>query len=573
MTDTEPNSVQLNQKWRHVLILIVLTFAMGLPGIASLPVIDRDEARYVQASLQMAETSDLMNIRFQDQARNKKPAGIYWLQTAALKTFSQTDKRQIWVHRLPSILGALLAVLATYWGGAKLIGRDKAFISAALLTACLLFIFEAHIAKTDAVLCGLSACVFGALARLRHTDKAAPSHLPIWIFWLALGASVMIKGPILFALLVFTLSGFHIWEKSLSWARPLLNPFPILVFFIIWLPWAIGIYIVTDGAFFQDSLGQDLGGKLISTQEKHPGPPGYHLVFLWVMMWPANLFLLPALAFATRNLRANKTRIQDINLFKTFQLCLLWILPFWILIECMPTKLPHYSLPLYPAICLMIGASLTEITHHKTFRKIHIANSILFLLGAGIIIGALLYLSFEYGEEGQQFTAFSLAAIITILSIIAVFAFLKNKLKTAIGLVIALSFILTITGYEALLPKFESFNTSARIAAALGDDLPRLSGKKLISAAYTEPSLVYHLGTNIQLGSTANFSHKTALQNGTIILIDSLSAAQSGQIAELEAFANDTAFCVKISDPISGFNYSKGENIQIHIVQKYMCPD
>ena len=106
--------------WKHWLVLAVLTLSMTLPGLANLPVIDRDEARFAQASVQMAESGDLINIRFQDEARNKKPAGIYWLQTAAIKAFGQTGKRTIWVQRLPSVLGALIAVFATYWGACLL---------------------------------------------------------------------------------------------------------------------------------------------------------------------------------------------------------------------------------------------------------------------------------------------------------------------------------------------------------------------------------------------------------------------------------------------------------------------
>ena len=102
--------------WKQWLTLMVLTLLVTLPGLTTLPVIDRDEARFAQASVQMAETGDLINIQFQSEARNKKPAGIYWLQAGAIKAFGKTGKRAIWVQRLPSVLGALIAVLATYWG-------------------------------------------------------------------------------------------------------------------------------------------------------------------------------------------------------------------------------------------------------------------------------------------------------------------------------------------------------------------------------------------------------------------------------------------------------------------------
>jgi len=552
----------------HILMLMILTLVMVLPGLASLPVIDRDEARYAQASVQMVESGDYMNIRFQTHARNKKPAGIYWLQASALKAFSVADKRKIWVHRLPSVLGALLAVLATYWGGAKLIGRDKAFISAALLATSLLFVFEAHIAKTDAMLCGLSACIFAALARLRVNENSNTS-LPIWLFWLTLGGSIMIKGPILLAILTFTFLGFLIWERSLSWAKPLIKPLPIIMFFLIWVPWAIGIYIATDGAFFQESLGKDLGGKLISAQEKHPGPPGYHAAFIWVMLWPASLFILPTLAYTVKTLRAGKT--QNPHIFNTLQLCLLWIAPFWILIELMPTKLPHYSLPLYPAICLMIGTSLSVISETTSFKKSRIINSILFFLASAVIIGSLTYLSFEYGTSPQKIIAIIMAVLSGMTCVYGVFSMLKSRIKPALISLICAGLIISFTGYQLLLSNFESFNTSARIAAELGGDLPRHSGKILTSQSYTEPSLVYNLGTDILLGGYINPLDIDALKAGRIILIDNISTKQKNYLLKFKNLARLHNICLSISEPIHGFNYSKGDAVEIYIVQKTEC--
>ena len=137
---------------------------MVLPGLSRLPVIDRDEARYAQASVQMAESGDLLNIRFQDEARNKKPAGAYWAQTAMIKAFAGPDTRKLWAQRLPSVLGALISILLLYWGGLKLVGRDAAFIAASLLAVSLIFVFEGHIAKTDALLCATTTALFASIA-------------------------------------------------------------------------------------------------------------------------------------------------------------------------------------------------------------------------------------------------------------------------------------------------------------------------------------------------------------------------------------------------------------------------
>src|SRR5215213_8657817 len=100
-------------------LLLLLSLVCFLPGFASLQPMDRDEPRYAQASKQMLETGDLVDIRFQDEARHKKPVGIYWMQAASVRVgqaLGVADARtRIAFYRIPSLIGALAAVLLTYW--------------------------------------------------------------------------------------------------------------------------------------------------------------------------------------------------------------------------------------------------------------------------------------------------------------------------------------------------------------------------------------------------------------------------------------------------------------------------
>src|ERR1700686_1824459 len=113
---------------RPYALLTLLCLLLYLPGISAIPPLDRDEARFAQATRQMLETGDFLRIRFQDEARNKKPAGIYWLQAAAVSAFSTPSATAIWPYRLPSLLGAMAAVLLTFALGTALFasGEDGA---------------------------------------------------------------------------------------------------------------------------------------------------------------------------------------------------------------------------------------------------------------------------------------------------------------------------------------------------------------------------------------------------------------------------------------------------------------
>src|SRR4051794_26447097 len=65
-------------------VLMLLSLACFLPGFITLQPMDRDEPRYAQASKQMLETHDFVDVHFQDEARYKKPVGIYWMQSATV---------------------------------------------------------------------------------------------------------------------------------------------------------------------------------------------------------------------------------------------------------------------------------------------------------------------------------------------------------------------------------------------------------------------------------------------------------------------------------------------------------
>src|SRR5207302_1731106 len=153
---------------RPYALLAGLCLLLYLPGIAAIPPLDRDEARFAQATRQMLESSDFLRIRFQDEARNKKPAGIYWLQAVAVGVLSSPAATAIWPYRLPSLLGGIAAVLATFACGATLFRerptpRRTAAVAAVLLGSALGVVAEAHIAKTDAALLAAMTAAQAAL--------------------------------------------------------------------------------------------------------------------------------------------------------------------------------------------------------------------------------------------------------------------------------------------------------------------------------------------------------------------------------------------------------------------------
>src|SRR5947208_15020530 len=87
---------------RPYALLCLLCLILYVPGLAAIPPLDRDEARFAQATRQMLETGDFVRIHFQDEACNKKPIGVYWRQAAGGAAFSSPRSIAIWPYPLPS---------------------------------------------------------------------------------------------------------------------------------------------------------------------------------------------------------------------------------------------------------------------------------------------------------------------------------------------------------------------------------------------------------------------------------------------------------------------------------------
>src|ERR1700759_2733164 len=73
---------------RPLPVLLLLCLIAWLPGFFTLPPLDRDESRFAQASKQMVESHNFIDIRFGREPRYKKPVGIYWLQAASTEVVS-----------------------------------------------------------------------------------------------------------------------------------------------------------------------------------------------------------------------------------------------------------------------------------------------------------------------------------------------------------------------------------------------------------------------------------------------------------------------------------------------------
>src|ERR1700760_671711 len=266
---------------RATLFLLACAALLFLPGFFSIPAIDRDEARFAQATKQMVETGDYVDIRFQDEVRYKKPVGIYWMEAAAVKTAAALGlpgaQLRIWVYRIPSLIGATGAVLLTYWAALAFVTRRGAALAALMMCSCVVLAGEARLAKTDAMLLLTVVAAMGALGRVYLSWQRGedPEH-PAWtwpaIFWTALAGGILLKGLLILMFAGLTILMIAIPDRSGNWLWRLRPLWGLMWTLVLVLPWFVAIFLKSGDAFFENSLGGDMLSKVASPMESHGAP-------------------------------------------------------------------------------------------------------------------------------------------------------------------------------------------------------------------------------------------------------------------------------------------------------------
>ena len=223
---------------RAAVALLLVCLLGFLPGIFQIPPVDRDEAYFAQATKQMIETGDYVDIRYQDDVRYRKPVGIYWLQAAVVNTASALGlanaRTTIWLYRMPSLFGAIGAVLLTYWCALAFVSRRGALLAALMMASCTMLGVEARLAKTDAVLLFTVVAAMAVLARVYLAPRrgdAQPGLGQLAIFWTALAVGILIKGPMILMVVGLAAATLVVLDRSARWLLAL-RPVPGLLWLL-----------------------------------------------------------------------------------------------------------------------------------------------------------------------------------------------------------------------------------------------------------------------------------------------------------------------------------------------------
>ncbi|HUB68147.1 MAG TPA: glycosyltransferase family 39 protein [Candidatus Methylacidiphilales bacterium] len=344
--------------WKTALLIFFSVLLLALPQAILLPLLDRDEPRFAEASREMLQSGNYIVPAFNHEPRYAKPPLIYWCQTLCYGLFGENE----FAARFPSLLATAGTALLLFMWGFRLGDCRIGIIAALAYSFCFQTMQQGRVATADAALIFFMTLTGYTGWKLLHHEPppkdAPPPHsvfrtgstLRAWTFRLvvALAAGFLAKGPEAWLPVVALLVYARTWR-----ARAFFFGWFLAGAALVCL-WAIPAYIATNGDYWRIGLGENVFHRMISPMQSHGASSlgGYLLsvpLYYPLLFWLSALPLSPLLITHGKKL-FGAWRADSVDFYFLFNAGIIFLV-----FSLMATKLPSYTLPAFPFLVLFFA--------------------------------------------------------------------------------------------------------------------------------------------------------------------------------------------------------------------------
>jgi Dolichyl-phosphate-mannose-protein mannosyltransferase len=495
---------------------------------------------------------------------------IYWLMATSLRVFGVHD----WAARIPVALAAILLSFLTCRYGRWAFGRSAGFYSGLVVATCVgLFLFT-RIQIPDVM---LTAGICAALWSFQRAIDPAEQHSRRWaaLSAVCIGIGLLLKGLIavvipIGAMFFYLLATRQLFSRKV-WNRLHLFTSALIVLAIA-APWHVLAtrrmppyfdFAMHSGPgeyhgffwfyFINEHVLRFLNLRYPRDYNTVPRLAFWLLHLLWLFPWSVYLPAALKLDYRSQD-RASRTRL----------LALCWA-GFVLLFFTFSTTQEYYSMPLYPALALLLGSAMAaENSWLRMSTRVLGAISAL----CAVAVATLLYLVRHLTAPGDISRALEQHPEAYTLSLghmgdltLQSFAYLKMPLLLAgiaflVGAVAAWT-VKSKNVYLAIALMMVLFFHAARNALVVFD--PYLSSRPLAEALlHAPPGQLILNGQYYAFSSVFFYTNRSALLwNGRVNNLEYGSYAPGSP----DVFINDRQFLAKWSAPSRCYVLSDGDGI------------
>ncbi|HET7872469.1 MAG TPA: glycosyltransferase family 39 protein [Terriglobales bacterium] len=354
----------VGKNWRVHLTVLAVAGAIYLGCMVSPPsLMDDVDAVQAQIARNMLASGDWVTARLDGVAYLEKPPLIYWLIAASYKIFGFHD----WAARVPIALASLAVCWVTTAFGIWAFGRRAGLYAGLCAATCAgLFLFT-RILIPDVMLTFTTALAMWAFLRVLDEEEKRP-RLWAFVFAACLGLGLLLKSLIAVVFPVGAGIIYLFFTKQLFSARAWKRLRPVsglLVVLLIAAPWHV-LATLRNPPYFSLSLHSGPGEyhgflwfffineqllrflNLRYPRDYNTVPRLYFWLFhlLWLFPWSVYFPAIARLSFKPDD-RGGRARL----------LALCWT-GFLLVFFTFSTTQEYYSMPCYPALCLLLGSAM-----------------------------------------------------------------------------------------------------------------------------------------------------------------------------------------------------------------------
>ncbi|MDF1753997.1 MAG: glycosyltransferase family 39 protein [Verrucomicrobiales bacterium] len=339
-------SLIANHRGLSAVFLLVLGCVLNLPGTSSLPLMDRDEPKFAQATWEMIETDQFTIPYFNQGYRFDKPPLTYWWMRGHYHLLGKTEIGA----RLHSVVASILTAYVIYLFGSFLVSREAGLFSGIAWLSCFQVLIHSRLSVADMpLLLGVVITMY-ALARLLLPEKEPRKFGKYyWVLIFGLVFGFLTKGPVAWIIpaLSLLLWRWPIGRQPIRWRR--IQPVTSLLIATVMVGlWGIRALWLTDGSYWDVGVGEHVVKRGFSAFNGRVNiPVVYYLGTGIVSLLPWSAFLPGAVIVSKEALKRNPAR----------SFLLAWFLAPFCVFALYATQLPHYILPGFPALMLLLFAN------------------------------------------------------------------------------------------------------------------------------------------------------------------------------------------------------------------------
>ena len=351
---------------RYGWIVVIAASLVFLLGILSPPrLMDDSDAVEATIARNMLESGDYVTARLDGVAYLEKSPLNFWMMASTYRVFGVHD----WAARIPLALACIVLCWLTFRIGKWAFGAEAGLYAGLALATCIgLFLFT-RVQIPDAM---VTLAITGAIwagQRLLEPDEERPLRWAL-LLGICFGAGLLLKG--LIGVVFPMLAGgayLLVTRQAFSWAawKRLKLPLVALITIVIAAPWHVLATIrnppyfafsMHSGPgeyrgffwfyFFNEHILRFLNLRYPRDYNTVPRPLFWLLNLVWLFPWSVYLPATFKLSYKPET-RAGRVRLM----------ALCWIMVVMVFFTFSTTQ-EYYSMPIYPAVALLVGSTLAE---------------------------------------------------------------------------------------------------------------------------------------------------------------------------------------------------------------------